>query len=97
MKATSGTPAEAANFADVVLFAPTFWLVQEAIGRSKGRLSTKIHATCDALGNPTGFHLTVGKAHDLEGADALIENIEADEFLADKAYDADERLRIRCM
>jgi len=31
MNATSGTPAEAANFADVVLFAPTFWLVQEAI------------------------------------------------------------------
>jgi len=27
MNATGGTPAEAANFADVV-FAPTFWLVQ---------------------------------------------------------------------
>jgi len=55
-------------------------------------LSTKIHATCDALGNPIGFHLTVGQAHDLEGADALIEQIEAEAFLADKAYDADERV-----
>lgn len=32
----------------------------------------KIHATVDALGNPTGFHLTPGQAHDLEGADTLL-------------------------
>ena len=41
----------------------------QAIGRSRGGL-TKIHAThatCDALGNPTGFFLTGGQAHDLEG------------------------------
>lgn len=25
----------------------------------------------DALGNPSGFHLTLGQAHDLEGADVL--------------------------
>ena len=55
-------------------------------------MSTKIHATCDALGNPTGFYLTPGQAHDLEGADALLERVEADAFLADKAYDADERV-----
>ncbi|MGH2416310.1 MAG: IS5 family transposase [Microcystaceae cyanobacterium] len=64
----------------------------QAIGRSKGGLSTKIHATCDALGNPTGFHLTAGQAHDLDGADVLLENIQADALLADKAYDADERV-----
>src|SRR5574337_497985 len=29
----------------------------QAIGRSRGGLSTKIHATVDALGNPTAFHL----------------------------------------
>lgn len=44
------------------------------------------------MGNPIGFHLTVGQAHDLEGADALIDQIEAEAFLADKAYDADERV-----
>jgi len=55
-------------------------------------LSTKIHATVDALGNPTGFHLTPGQAHDLEGADALLPGLEADALLADKAYDADERV-----
>jgi transposase len=65
---------------------------QEAIGRSKGGLTTKIHATTDALGNPTGFHLTPGDAHDLVGADALLPGLEADALLADKAYDAEERV-----
>ncbi|MCW8201178.1 IS5/IS1182 family transposase, partial [Verminephrobacter aporrectodeae subsp. tuberculatae] len=32
----------------------------QAIGRSRGGASTKIHATVDALGNPTGFLLTPG-------------------------------------
>ena len=44
----------------------------EAIGRSRGGLTTKIHALVDALGNPTGFALSPGQAHDLEGADALL-------------------------
>ena len=61
---------------------------EQAIGRSRGGLSTKIHATVDALGNPTGFHLTPGQAHDLEGADVLLKDTEAAAVLADKAYDA---------
>ena len=65
---------------------------EQAIGRSKGGLSTKIHATVDALGNPTGFLLTPGQAHDLEGADELLPAIEAEIVLADKAYDADKRV-----
>lgn len=56
-------------------------------------MSTKIHATCDALGNPTGFYLTAGQAHDLQGADVLIVDIDAEALLGDKAYDADERVR----
>lgn len=66
----------------------------QAIGRSKGGLTTKIHATCDALGNPTGFHLTPGQDHDLAGADALMDKMtQAEALLADKAYDVDERMR----
>ena len=66
----------------------------QAIGRSSGGLSTKIHATCDALGNPTGFFLTAGQHHDLGGVDALMEVlIKAKATLADKAYDAEERMR----
>jgi IS5 family transposase len=64
----------------------------EAIGRSKGGLSTKIHALVDALGNPIGFHLTAGQACDLDGADVLLHELAADTLLADKGYDADERV-----
>ena len=46
----------------------------------------------DALGNPTSFALTPGQAHDLEGADLLLPAIQADIVIADKAYDADERV-----
>jgi transposase len=44
------------------------------------------------LGNPTGFHLTPGQAHDLDGADALLPGIGANTIIADKAFDADERM-----
>lgn len=65
----------------------------QAIGRSRGGLSTKIHAMIDALGNPIGFHLTGGEAHDLGGADHLLPDMAPDGLIADKAFDADERVR----
>jgi len=46
----------------------------------------------DALGNPIGFHLTGGQAHDLVGADHLLPGMEADALIADKAFDADTRV-----
>lgn len=55
-------------------------------------MSTKIHALVDALGNPIGFHLSQGQACDLDGADVLLDNLVADTLLADKGYDADERV-----
>ena len=55
-------------------------------------MSTKIHTTADALGNPTGFFLTGGEAHDLVGADHLLPQVEADALIADKAFDAKERV-----
>ena len=55
-------------------------------------MSTKIHALVDALGNPLAFLLTPGQAHDLEGADVLLPQMQADTLLADKAFDADERV-----
>jgi len=62
----------------------------QAIGRSKGGLSTKIHALVDALGNPLRFLLTPGQADDLIGADALLPQMAAEVLISDKAYDADE-------
>ncbi len=64
----------------------------EAIGRSSGGVSTKIHAVVDALGNPLSFHLTPGQASDLDGADQLLPDVVADTVLGDKGYDADERV-----
>ena len=57
-------------------------------------MSTKLHATCDALGNPISFHLTPGHASDLAGADALLPELvrQVRAVLADRAYDAQERV-----
>jgi hypothetical protein len=38
---------------------------EQAIGRSRGGLSTKIHALVDAVGNPVNLMLTPGQVHDL--------------------------------
>ena len=62
------------------------------MGRSQGGLSTQINATVDALGNPMGFALTPGQACDLDGADVLLPLVEAQTVLADKGYDADDRV-----
>ena len=64
----------------------------QAIGRSRGGLSTKIHALVDALGNPIAFALTGGEAHDLVGADQLLPGMQAAVLIADKAFDADQRV-----
>lgn len=61
---------------------------QEALGRSKGGFTTKIHALVDALGNPLKFTLTSGQRHDVTQADTLAKDIENAMFLADKAYDS---------
>jgi transposase len=44
------------------------------------------------LGNPTEFALSPGQAHDLEGTDALLPGLAADALIADKAFDAEERV-----
>ncbi len=46
----------------------------------------------DALGNPVGFFLTGGQAHDLVGADHLLPGMDAGTLIADKAFDADKRV-----
>lgn len=44
------------------------------------------------MGNPIGFVLTPGQACDLDGADVLLPLVEAQIVLADKGYDADDRV-----
>ena len=63
-------------------------------GRSRGGLTTKIHALVDALGNPVELMLTPGQDHDLTCAEPLIDSAEPDALLGDKAYDADSLIDI---
>ena len=63
--------------------------VNQAIGRSRGGLSTKIHMIVDALGNPLAFSLTEGQVHDINEAETLTAQVQPEAILADKGYDAD--------
>jgi transposase len=60
-----------------------------AIGRSRGGRTTKVHLVVDALGLPVAFEVTVGQRHDSQTAPALITKVDAKILLADKAYDVD--------
>jgi putative transposase len=58
------------------------------LGRSRGGLSTKIHAAGDALGLPVRLIGKPGQRHDIAFAHGLVEDIHAEALLADKGYDA---------
>lgn len=60
------------------------------MGRSRGGLTTKIHALVDANGNPIALKLTEGQAHDGRSAVDLVDHLSAGQTLiADRAYDSD--------
>lgn len=52
----------------------------QALGRSRGRLATKIHMVCDARGPPMSFALTGPQAI------PLLEGIETVALIADIGY-----------
>jgi transposase len=66
----------------------------QALGRSRGGFSTKIHVVVDALGNPLDFVLTAGQAHDVTQGPALLEGRHADYVIADKGYDSDAFIEV---
>lgn len=60
------------------------------MGRSRGGLTTKIHALVDAEGLPIALKLTEGQAHDGRSAEDMLEQMQAGQILlADRAYDSD--------
>ena len=63
---------------------------KQSIGITRGGLNTKIHALCDALGNPLRFLLTPGQRHDAKAVPELLDGFAAKAILADKAYDSDK-------
>ncbi|WP_456672327.1 MULTISPECIES: IS5 family transposase [unclassified Bradyrhizobium] len=60
----------------------------QAIGRSKGGMTTKILALTDALGNLVRFVLLPGQRFDTVGVSPLIEGLAFNALIADKAFDS---------
>ena len=73
---------------------------KQALGRSRGGFSTKLHLRADAKGRPVALHLTGGERHDLLGVGPLFERgalrtgrrgrprWKPEAVIADKAYSA---------
>jgi len=60
------------------------------MGRSRGGLTTKIHALVDAMGLPILLKLSEGQAHDGRSAEDMFDTVQAGTILlADRAYDSD--------
>jgi transposase len=60
------------------------------MGRSRGGLTTKVHAVVDADGLPIRLVLSKGQAHDGPVGRQLLDHLQAGNILlGDKAYDAD--------
>lgn len=65
---------------------------EQALGKSVGGFSTKIHAMVDALGNPLRLLLTGGQRGDATLAIPLLEGFDFSYVLADRAYDTNDIL-----
>ncbi|MBN9984955.1 IS5 family transposase [Rhizobium laguerreae] len=61
----------------------------QGLGRSRGGLSTKIHAATESLGLPVRLIASPGQRNDIAFAHDLVEGIQAAATIADKGYDAD--------
>ena len=61
----------------------------QAIGRSRGGLTTKIHALVDALGNPVEVMLSAGQDHESDLRRTSDRSCSPGALIADKAFDAD--------
>ena len=63
---------------------------RQSMGRSRGGLTSKIHAVVDTNGLPVRLALTAGEAHDNRLAGRLLSRLKSGTMLlADRGYDAD--------
>jgi transposase len=63
---------------------------RQSMGRSRGGLTSKIHAVVDTNGLPVRLALTAGEAHDNRLARKLLSRLKSGSMLlADRGYDAD--------
>jgi transposase len=63
-------------------------LNQQALGRSRGGFSTKLHVVVNGLGMPVEFKLTPGQAADITEAESLLAGYDFDVAMGDKGYDS---------
>ncbi|MEU7527671.1 IS5 family transposase [Saccharothrix sp. NPDC042600] len=79
--------------------APAAAAAREALGRSRGGLSTKVHLACDERGRPLSVVLTPGQSGDAPRFDEVMAGVRCrtrsgrvrtrpDRVLADRAYDS---------
>jgi transposase len=62
---------------------------RQSMGRSRGGLTSKIHAVVDSNGLPVRLALSPGEAHDVRLAGRLLSRLESGSMLlADRGYDA---------
>lgn len=61
---------------------------QQALGRSRGGFSTKLHVLVNGLGMPVEFKLTPGQAADITEAEALLDGYNFDAAIGDKGFDS---------
>lgn len=61
---------------------------QQALGRSRGGFSTKLHVAVNGLGLPVELQLTPGQVADITQAEALVEGHAFNAAIADKGYDS---------
>lgn len=64
----------------------------QALGRSRGGLTTKVHLVADALGRPVELRLTGGQVSDMTPALDLLDGTFAPVIIADRGYDGDRIL-----
>ncbi len=75
----------------------------EALGRSRGRLTTKLHLSCDGRGRPLSVVVTPGQRHESTQLGAVLDAIRVgrsgrgrprkrpDRLLADRGYSYEKR------
>jgi transposase len=63
-------------------------LNQQALGRSRGGFSTKLHLVVNGLGMPVALKLTPGQAADITEAEALLQGHDFRAAIGDKGFDS---------
>jgi len=62
---------------------------QQAMGRTKGGLNTKLHAVVDGRGRPVALLLGAGQEADIARAQETLGEISCRQLVGDKGYDSD--------